>query len=774
MNEHSEPFTPSATIGLNVAAATLFQSGDSLTVAAALRESEVFGHANQSARDLLAEAATIASLLPGEGLSLLPGMEGQFVLVLEGCLCLSRAGGTCLPLEPTQSHGEYTWMAEPRARLHATVATRFALIGRSALAEALNEYPELRLSIAQAIDARMNRQRLRSAIVDEHLLGPLPDQLRHDLANTLRPVVLHGGEPLFLEGDEADGFYFVIDGRLRVVARNTDGEETTLAEIGRGEPVGEMALLTGGRRTASIWAIRDTRLGHLTTEAFTSLLERHPRELIHLLGGRVAQRLHLANLGRTQASATVHSLAVVPARRGISIGEFCRALAEALSAFGTVQVVSSSWLGNQLGDRDLAHTPLAGNSPRVTDILAKLEHHHDFLIFESDDHPSPWTGRCLRQCDQVLLVGEPGADPRPGENEQSLSITPPPHLAKRTSLVLLHPADATPGNTREWLQHRQVQRHYHVRDNHPKDVDRLARMLTNRACGIALGGGFARGLAHLGVFQALEACGIPVDAIGGSSMGAVVGALWAQGWSVEQIIQEVRSGCQESTRNFTFPFISLNRGGKFSKVIGGFFAERQIEDLPIPYFCVSANLNRAEVRMHTEGELTRAVLASTRAPGVFPPIVYDGELHVDGGVINNVPVDLMKPFVHDGVVIGVDISPPHEIADCEDYGYDVSGWDALKSRFGILGVKRNYYPSILLVLMRTLQFGGIAFKSTRNQLADIYLQPPMLGFHRTDWHLAEQIVEVSREHALEEIAHWRQSSRAQHLFPNWSLAGGAI
>jgi predicted acylesterase/phospholipase RssA/CRP-like cAMP-binding protein len=737
--------------------------GDS-TIAAALLKSEIFSQACARARGIVAANTTIATFNPGEEYSLQPGAAGEFAVVLEGSLCLRHAEGPPAVIGPGQSHGEYSWMAESGIHLHAATSTRVALICRSILEQVLAEYPELRAPIAVAIDARLNRQRLRSAILDEHLLGPLSEQLRHDLAGALVPVLLHGGEPLFLEGDELDGFYLIIDGRLRVVGRNGEGQETTIAELGRGEPVGEMALFTGGRRTASVWAIRDTRLGHLSPDAFTHLLERHPGELIRLLGGRLAHRLQLANRGRTAESTALHSLAVVPAHRGAPTHGLCHGLAQALGQFGSVRVISSAWLGAQLGDRDLAHTPLTGNSPRITDILAKLEHHHDFLIFETDDQTTPWTELCLRQCDQILIAGEASADPRPGETESRLLANFSAHTSKNASLVLIHPDGTAPHSTRAWLRLRNIQRTYHVRGDSPADIARLARMLTNRACGLALGGGFARGLAHLGVLQAFEASGISVDAIGGSSMGAVVGGLWAQGWSVEKIIHEVRSGCLEATRNFTFPFTSFHRGGKFSKLIASFFADRQIEDLPIPYFCVSANLNRAQVKMHTEGELTRAVLASTRAPGVFPPIVYDGELHVDGGVINNVPVDLMKPFVHDGVVIGVDISPPHEISDCDDYGYDVSGWNALRSRFGIFGVKRNYYPSILLVLMRTLEFGGIAFKSTRNQLADIYLQPPMLGFKRTDWHLAEKIVEVSREHALEQIAIWQQSARAKHLY----------
>ena len=156
----------------------------------------------------------------------------------------------------------------------------------------------------------------------------------------------------------------------------------------------------------------------------------------------------------------------------------------------------------------------------------------------------------------------------------------------------------------------------------------------------------------------------------------------------------------------------------------------------------SPNLNRAELKVHTAGPLASALLATTRAPGVFPPVVIDGELHVDGGLINNVPVDVMKTFSNQGIVIGVDVSPPHEIKPVVDYGNDLSGWQAIWNRFNPTRDKRRFRPSLLLVLMRLIEFGGISYRLQNASHADVYLSPDLLRFKRNDFHAAREIRDV--------------------------------
>jgi NTE family protein/lysophospholipid hydrolase len=311
-----------------------------------------------------------------------------------------------------------------------------------------------------------------------------------------------------------------------------------------------------------------------------------------------------------------------------------------------------------------------------------------------------------------------------------------------------------PRGTARWLAGRTLERHLHVRRSAAGDFDRVARFLTGSTIGLALGGGFARGLAHLGLLRALDELNIPVDTIGGSSMGAMVGAHWVLGWDAARIIREMTAGFADSYDDMTVPFLSFKRGGKMSKLLRAHFQDARIEDMWIPYFCLSANLNRSDVKVHTSGEVATAVLASTRAPGIFPPMVIDGELHVDGGLINNVPVDVMKTFSNGGLVIGVDVSPPHELNLVQDYGEDVSGWRAIWHRFNPTRGKRVYHPSILLVLMRIIEFGGISYRRQKAELADLYISPDVLRFNRNEFAAAAEIVEAGYAASRPKLNEW--------------------
>ncbi|MDE3196210.1 MAG: patatin-like phospholipase family protein, partial [Acidobacteriota bacterium] len=448
------------------------------------------------------------------------------------------------------------------------------------------------------------------------------------------------------------------------------------------------------------------------------------------------------------------NIAVVPAHEGAPVAQFCEKFETVLNGIGKTARLNSAVVDATLGREGIAQTyERGGNNIRLLEWLSGRELAGDYVLYEADPFLSPWSERCVRQADIVLLVGSAKADPAPGEVESELLASREAGDGRREWLVLVH-EDAAPSGTARWLDARSVERHFHVRLDDRGSLDRLARFLTGRAVGLTLGGGFARGLAHLGAFQAFGDLGVGIDAIGGASMGAMVGALWAMGWTAEQITREISSGCARKFDDLTFPFVAFKTGRNFSSLVRRLFGDLQIEDLWLPYFCISANLNRCELRSHLRGSLAKAMLAATRAPGLFPPVIYEGELHVDGGVINNVPVDLMRPFTNDGVTVGIDVSPPHELHPVRDYGDEISGFPALWKRLNPFSKSRLFTPSILLVMIRTLEYSGMSYKETRLKYADIYMCPDMLPFKRTDFHRAGDILATGYECARRSILEW--------------------
>jgi predicted acylesterase/phospholipase RssA/CRP-like cAMP-binding protein len=619
------------------------------------------------------------------------------------------------------------------------------------------KYPTDALQVMQSLSERMQRYHLSIQLHRNTLFDNLGTDFLHDLEEELEILTLYGGEVLFRQGDPGDFLCLVVRGRVRVRVHESGGGDTTVTELGSGEIVGEMGVFTGESRTSTVEAVRDSQLAKLSRAGFERLVAKHPSAVMQAFSRKFAERLQDAAAG-SKRSRSIVCVAVIPAHPGAPLPQFCADLRQVLEQFGSTVHLSSALVDRHLGRAGMAQTfERGGNNIRLVEWLSELEIASDYLLYEADPFLSPWAERCIRQADHVLVVGDAKADPMPGEIETELLGARHAH-GSPTWLVLVH-GQENPSGTKYWLDARTdshiLERHFHVRLGQSEGCERIVRFLTGRAIGLTLGGGFARSLAHVGVYRAFTDLGIPVDAIGGASMGALVGALLAMGWDSERIVREVSAGCANPYfGDLTFPFIAFKTGKMLSKLVRSLFGNIQIEDLWIPYFCISANLNQSELKIHDRGPLARAVLSTTRAPGLFPPVVYEGELHVDGGVINNVPVDIMKAFSNEGIIIGVDVSPPHELHPIHDYGDDVSGWQACWKRLSPFVKKSIYTPSILLVMIRTLEYTGVSYKGSRLKYADLYMYPEMLKFKRTDFHLASRILDAGYDCARNHLVEW--------------------
>jgi NTE family protein/lysophospholipid hydrolase len=724
-----------------------------------LRTTHAFGALPDEHLRELAARMTISPLADGDVLVRQDGSSDGLYVVLSGVLARSivdaagsvHALGEVGPGEVLGGLGVFPEAPAP-ATVYARGPVRVAALSRHAFAEFVDRCPSGELALLEALGPQLRRQRLWVALHASEMFRDVERPALIDLAGEFEPVALYGGERLFRQGDPGDSLYIVVSGRLRVEATAADGTRTRLAELGAGETVGEMAVISGEPRSATVYATRDTQLARLSRESVDRVVIRHPHAMLRMLTTPLVSRLRSASRGEQRRAAIV-TIAVVPAARDVPLGEFAAALTAAFSRLGSALHLTSALVDARCGRPGVAQTHHRdGGGTGLIEWLAGQELEYQYVVYEADRGLSPWTERCIRQADRVVLAANAGGDPAPGEVESELLRTPA--ASAPPTLALLHPGGGTaPSGTSRWLG-RTFERHLHVRRGAASDYERLARFLTGTAIGLTLGGGFARGLAHLGVLRALRELGIPVDAIGGASMGALVGAQWALDWEPGRIVEEMSRTFGESFDDMTIPFLAFKRGGKAGRIVRGFFHETRIEDMWMPYFCVSANLNRSEVTVHTSGSLGRAVLASSRAPGIFPPVVIDGELHVDGGVINNVPVDIMKGFSNGGLVIGVDVSPPHELNEVQDYGDDVAGWRAAWSRFNPTREKRVYRPSILLVLMRIIEFGGIAYRRQKAELADVYISPDVLRFKRNEFHAASQIADAGYEAAHARLREW--------------------
>uniref|UniRef100_A0A8V5H089 Uncharacterized protein n=1 Tax=Melopsittacus undulatus TaxID=13146 RepID=A0A8V5H089_MELUD len=518
----------------------------------------------------------------------------------------------------------------------------------------------------------------------------------------------HQGEYVFRPGQADSSIYVLQDGKLELILTEPDGKETVMKEVFPGDSV------------HSLLSIVDV--------------------------------------------LTVPVPAVVPAVA------FSLELKHALDAIGECQCS---------GDHSMVEYRLSG-------WLAQQEDSHRIVLYLTDSTLTSWTVRCIRQADCILIVGMGDQEPMVGKLEQTLENTAVRALKQ---LVLLHrEGGPSPSRTVEWLNMRSwCSGHLHIRcpkhiftrrnparlqetyeklykkkaDIH-SDFSRLARVLTGNTIALVLGGGGARGCSHIGVIKAMEESGIPIDMVGGTSIGAFIGALYAEERCADSTRQRARDWAQcmnsvfATVLDLTYPITSMFSGSAFNNSIHKVFQDKQIEDLWLPYFNVTTDITASAMRVHTDGSLWRYVRASMTLSGYLPPLCdpKDGNLLMDGGYINNLPADIARSMGAK-TVVAIDVGSQDETDLC-NYGDTLSGWWLLWKRLNPWA-KKVKVPDMAEIQSR------LAYVSCVRQLEVVksssycqYIRPPIDAFKTMDFGKFDEIYEVGYHHGKVVFDHWSQ------------------
>jgi predicted acylesterase/phospholipase RssA/CRP-like cAMP-binding protein len=570
------------------------------------------------------------------------------------------------------------------------------------------------------------------------------------VATELEPVTCRGGEWLFRQDDPADGLYLLVRGRLQVWIEPAEGEgkgPRLVAEVAPGETVGEIGLLSGGPRSASIRAMRDSLLLRMDTDAFDRIALRNPGLTRHLAGG-IATRLRDRTAGGPTARRQFAAVALLPLDDGPTTHDLVERLARALSARGPVRILSSRSVAAVEGIA-LPERPGAPVSAQTVDWLASEEDRHRFVLYVADAGATPWSDLALRHADLVLLVGDASrpAARRPWESQL---LDAPGGPVARKALVLAHAGKPVPiTGTQAWLRDRHLDFHLHLRGGVAADFDRLVRVIDGSALGLVLGGGAARGFAHLGVYQAFVEAGRAIDWIGGSSIGAIMGAGIALDLPPAEAIALARAAFVEGKPfgDLTLPVVSLLRGRRMERLIGTFLGG-EIEDLPLPFFCVSTSLGSGQSRLHDHGSLPLALRASASLPGVFPPAVVDGQLSIDGGILDNLPVARMRARPV-GRVVAVDVTArqSYEV----DYPAVPSSWQVLAGRYLPFG-RRYRVPGFMSVLLKAAEVGTMTSAREAGRRADLLIRPDVARFSLTNVKAFDDVVAAGLASGRESVA----------------------
>jgi NTE family protein len=598
--------------------------------------------------------------------------------------------------------------------------------------------------VASSEDA--SRLRLRRALQHAPLFAELDTKSLMAVEHQLTLLVLPGGAPLFRQGEAADAVYLVASGCLGVFRHeDAEGEEPLLiAEITPGNIVGEMSLLSESERTRSVAALRDSEVWRLARADFDSLTAVH-HEVLPTLMRYVAARNAVPPGKRRRQPRT---FAILPSGPDVPAARFAVLLASALGRIGNqVQLLGSDSLGQE------------------PEWFARCEMESSFVLYRADPTLTPWTELCLRQADCLVVVRSADSDlptKLPFEIEMARAGAV---FHRRRELVLLHEGhEPAPGSTAPLLAGGLYGQHHHVRLDLHADIDRLGRLLTGHAVGLVMAGGGARAFTHIGVVKAMRASGVPIDLIGGTSMGAIVAAGVAARWTDEELVTRFRRSFVDANplSDYTIPAISLFAGRRVAALLRAAFDEMDIEDLALPFFCVTANLTTSKADIHTVGRLWRWLRASVSIPGVLPPFNQAGEVHVDGGVIDNFPVRAMRRMGR-GVTIGVDIDTGGALAAGADAMEPWSAWQFFRR----LLWKRDEtlpIPSIVRILLRSALVASTERAQEDRAIADMLIVPPMNHIDLLDWTSFDSAVEVGYRTTMECLDKARASPTGARLF----------
>lgn len=540
---------------------------------------------------------------------------------------------------------------------------------------------------------------------------------------------LPAGAPLFQKGETADSIYFVLSGSLGAFRHSPDGGMEFVGHIRAGEPVGEMALFSGGAENAnaphssSVYALRDSEVLKISRAGFDRLIKAEP-EILERLIRVILVRLRQA--GRRSARSEPKVFALVGTSPTIDLGLRARTLKASLAKMG---------LKTRIIDQ-------AEGDDKPTAFFDECERENDLVILTSEIGDNAWFKLSTRQADRIWVLGR--ADARPSHPLMP-EVQSPALALKLVDVVLLHPGvERKAARPAEWLDAAGAVRVFHWSRMDGVCCDRLARTMAGRSVGLCLSGGGARAYAHIGVVRALRERGFPIDFAGGASMGAVVAACVAMGWDDEEIDRRIRKGFVESNPlgDYSIPVVSMVKGRRVDTRLKEHFANAEIGDLELPFFAVSTNLTDGAYHVHRRGLVRDALRASIALPGILPPVVRNKSVLVDGAVLNNFPVNVMRDL-HRGYVVGSDVARAPEGLKADEF-INPPGFLGWVARRGFSAA-----PPIAGLLMRSA-----TVKTDPNEgreLVDVLVLPELSDIQLRDWESYDEAVDAGYRAATDAL-----------------------
>ncbi|WP_204803306.1 patatin-like phospholipase family protein [Mycobacterium riyadhense] len=467
---------------------------------------------------------------------------------------------------------------------------------------------------------------VRAALRNIPILADIDDEQLERLSTTVDRRHVPTNEWLFHAGDQSDSIYIVDSGRFAAIG--ADGH--VIAEMASGDSIGDLGVIAGGVRSAGVQALRDGVVWRIAADTFTEILARAPQMQAAML--RVMARM-LRESRRVKTSGRPRVIGVL-STEDTAAAPIVDAIATRLGSHGRTAVVAAPV-------DTIAEVQTYGEFVEAfSETLDRAEHSNDWVLMVADRGSSGlWRQYVGAQSDRLVVLADHHSPP---EEVDSLATQRPVHLVTCT-------AEPDPS---WWDRLAPVSHHPATEDG----FGALARRIAGRSIGLVMAGGGARGFAHFGVYEELTRAGVVIDRFGGTSSGAIASAAFALGMDASDAIAAAREfmAYSDPLGDYTIPAVALTRGGRVNRLIEQFFGSTLIEHLPKGFFSVSADMITGDQIVHRRGPVWLAVRASISIPGLIPPVQHGEQMLVDGGLLNNLPADVMCAD-QDGDVICVDL-----------------------------------------------------------------------------------------------------------------------
>lgn len=597
---------------------------------------------------------------------------------------------------------------------------------------------------------------LLSLIKSCKLFSSLDDQSLTKLITQFEKVDLNINATLFQQGDLLDCLYILISGKLILILKTGNHQEKVINEIYPGDTLGELPALSHEPCSGAVKAVENSVLLRLSTDNFLALCHEHPAVMYEAFNLLVRRSRQFLNLIVAETPPLKH-IALIAANNKVSTNKFYEKLtAEARNKKSVIFI----------SEHDPVFSDQNTTLAEAYDYIDDLERKYETIIYLIQTHLTLFTQICFEKINKIFVIADETSkhyiDSFVTEKlrvNKLLHNTPP-------ELILLHETEnKLPKLTSKWLKLSNFGLHHHIRINQKKDIQRILRFIRGVAVGLVLGGGGLRSWSHLGAIKALEDAGIPIDIIGGTSAGAIVAGFYAQREKFEGPPKELQE-LAEITRhtvsftNLSWPAISLFSGNSYTQKQKEIYGNARIENLWLPCFCVTCNLSDNSQVIPRSGYLWKIIRASSSVPAIFPPVVSKNELHLDGGILNNLPVDIMKRIVGSrGTVIASELT--HYSKDTTQYNFPpILPFSQTLLAKSHLAHGEYKFPSFVETFLKALLAGSSAYQDSNSRLADLLISPDLSHYSLLDVSKKQEseLIELGYNAGAKAIRKWRRKN----------------